>query len=70
MQVFGKAEVHIREVDQDGDIGTLLPDARNQLSVAGVDAGDMAKDFGNAHNGNIFGADDAVLPGGFHLRSA
>ena len=32
--------------------------------------GHVAEDFGDAHEGDVFGADDAVLAGGFHLGAA
>jgi len=69
-EVFGEAEVDVGEVDEDGYIGALLLDAGDQFAVAGVDARDVAEDFGDAHDGYVFGADDAGLAGLLHVRAA
>jgi len=69
-EVFGEAEVDVGEVDEDGDVGAVALDAGDEFPVAGVDAGDVAEDFGDAHDGNVFGADDAGLAGLLHVRAA
>ena len=35
-----------------------------------VDVEGVAEDFGDAHVGDVFGADDALLAGGFHCGAA
>jgi uncharacterized protein YdeI (YjbR/CyaY-like superfamily) len=66
----GEAEVDVREVDEDGRGGASLFDGRYEAAVGAVDAGGVAKYFGDAHVGYVFGADDALLSGGFHLATA
>ena len=68
--MFGETEVDVGEVDEDGYVGALLLDAGDQLAVAGVDVGDVAEDLGNAHDGYVFGADDAGLAGLLHVCAA
>ena len=43
---------------------------RDELAVAGVDAGDVAEDFGDAHDGDVFGADGLLLAFGAHFGAA
>ena len=69
-EVFGEAEVDVGEIDEDGDVGALLLDECDELAVAGVDVGDVAEDFGDAHDGYVFGADDASLAGLLHVCAA
>ncbi len=70
VEVLGEAEVYVGEVDEDGDVWAGSADAADEFAVAGVDVGDVAEDFGDAHDGYVFGADDAVLACGLHLGSA
>ena len=65
-KVFGKTEVYVGEVDEDGCVGPLLADAADETAVAGVDPGDVTEDFRHAHDGDVFGSDGALLAGGFH----
>ena len=64
MKVAGEAEVDVGEVDEDGDGGAVAADGAHEAAVAGVDARDVAEDLGDAHDGDVFGADDAVEAGG------
>lgn len=68
--MFGEPEVHIGEIDKNGDIRALFTDAANELAIARVDARDVAQDLRNAHNSDVFGADDALLAGSLHLLAA
>jgi hypothetical protein len=68
--VLGEAEVDVWEVDEDGNVRLLLADVADQLAVLRVDEGRVADDFGDAHVGDVFGADDALLAGALHLRAA
>jgi hypothetical protein len=68
--MFGEAEVDVGEVDEDGDVGTVAFDGRNELAILREDVGHVADDFGEAHVGDVFGANDAGLAGGFHLGAA
>ena len=70
VEVFGEAEVDVGEVDENGDAGFFAADAGNELAVLGEDVRRVTEDFGDAHVGDVFGADDAVLAGGFHLLAA
>ena len=70
VEVAGKAEIDFGKIDQDGEIRAGGADGVNEAAVAAVDAGDVAKDLGDAHNGDIFGADGLHLVGGAHFGSA
>ena len=70
LAVFGEAEVDIGEVDEDGEGGAFLFQGRDEAVVGCEDAGDVAEDLGDAHDGDVFGADDAALACGFHLGAA
>ncbi len=60
VQFFGELEVDVGEVDEDGDVGAAVADGALELAEFAVDAGQVADDFGDAHDGHVFGADDAV----------
>ena len=66
----GEAEVDVGEVDQDGDVGAALLDGGDEAAILAVDAGHVPDDLGDAHVGDVFGADDAVEAGVFHLLAA
>lgn len=70
MEVTGEAEVDVGEVDEDGEVGAGGADGADEPAVAAVDAGDVAEDFGDAHDSDVFGADGLELAGGAHFRSA
>ena len=70
MEVFGEAEVDVGEVDEDGYVRFVLFDGTNELAVTGNDAWDLTEDFGDAHDGYVFGTDGLLLAGGAHLGSA
>ena len=69
-QLAGEAEVDVGKVDEDGDVGVEFLDAGDEAAVGAVDSGGMTDHLGDAHVGNVFGADDAVEAGGFHLFAA
>jgi len=69
-QLAGEAEVYVGEVDEDGDVGALLFDGGDEAAVFGVDGGHVTDDLSDTHVGYVFGADDAVKAGGFHLAAA
>jgi len=60
MQLFGQAEVDFGKVDEHGDTGTARADRLFELAKLAVDARQMADDLGEAHDGHLFGADDAI----------
>ena len=66
----GETEVDVGEVDQDGDIGAVAADGAHEAAIAGVDLRDMAQDLGDAHDGDVFGADDALLARSLHRAAA
>ena len=45
-------------------------DGALELAELAVDAGQVQDDFGDAHDGHVFSADDAVKAGGGHARAA
>ncbi len=68
--VFGEAEVDVGEVDEDSYGGALGADGVDEAAVLAVDVGGVADDFGDAHVGDVLGADDAGEAGGGHLLAA
>ncbi len=70
LEVLGEAEVDVGEVDEDGGSGWRGVDGCDKFAILGVDVGGVADDFGDAHVGDVFCADDAVLTGCGHLLAA
>ena len=70
MQFFRQAEVEIREVDQDGDIGTALFGFSNEVMEAAVDRRKMGEYFENSNDRDVFGIDDSFASGGAHAIAA
>jgi hypothetical protein len=68
--MHGEAEVDVGEVDEDGERWRRALDGADERAVLRVDVEGVAQDFGDAHVGDVFGADDALLAGGFHGRAA
>src|SRR5579862_6073334 len=55
-----QGKIHIGEVNEDGGVGPLLRDAGLELAILAVDARDVLDDLGDAHDGDVFCADDAT----------
>ena len=72
VKLAGKAEVDIGKVDQNRSVGKSRLSAQTalELAVLTIDAGHVADDFGDAHDGDVFGANDAAETGGFHPLAA
>ena len=70
VELFGQGEVDVGEVDEDGQVWFALADGGFELAEFGVDAGEMADDFRDAHDGYVFCADDAVKACFDHARTA
>ncbi len=70
LAVHGEAEVDVGEVDEDGERGWVAFDGADECAVLRVDVEGVAEDFGEAHVGDVFGTDDALLAGGFHGAAA
>ena len=70
VKVFGEAEVDVGKVDEDGYVGAVAPDGGDEAAVAGDDMRDVAKDFCDAHDSDIFGADGLLLALGAHFCAA
>ena len=66
----GEAEVDVGEVDEDGERGRRALDGGDERAVLRVDVRGVAQDLCDAHVGDVFGADDAVLAGGLHGGAA
>jgi len=66
-QFAGQAEVDIRKVDEDRDIGAMFFDGGDEAAVLTIDVGHVPDHLGDAHVGDVFGTDDAAEAGGFHL---
>jgi len=69
-ELAGEAEVDVGEVDEDGGLRAVLLNGGDETAIGAVDVGRVADDFRDAHVGDVFGADDTVLTGGFHLTAA
>ena len=69
-ELAGKAEVDVGEVDEDSGLRAALLDRCDEASVGVVNAWRVVEDFGDAHVSYVFGADDALLAGCFHLAAA
>ncbi len=54
VELFGQLEVDVGEVDEDGDRGAALADGLLEAAELAVDAGQVADDLGDAHDGHIF----------------
>ena len=70
VEVFGEAEVDVGKVDEDGYVGAVAPDGGDEAAVAGDDVRDVAKDFGDAHDSDVFGADGLLLAFETHFGAA
>ena len=68
--MFGETEVHVGEVDEDGDVGPLLFQAGDQLAILAEDEGRVPEHLGDAHVRDVLGTDGLELAGGGHLRAA
>jgi hypothetical protein len=69
-EVLGEPEVHVGKVNQDGDVRPPAMDAADEFAVLRVDEGGMAQNLGDAHVGDVPGANDLALPLQGHLRAA
>ena len=69
-EVAGDAEVDVGEIDEDGGGGWFSFDGADEFAVLAVDEGGVPEDLGDAHVGDVFGADDAALAGFGHLVAA
>ena len=70
VELLGQLEVDVGEIDEDGDIGAAGADGGFELAEFAIDAGQVADDFSDAHDGHVFRADDAVEAGGDHALAA
>ena len=70
VEVTGEAEVDVGKVDEDGEVRSGGADGADKAAIAAVDARDVAEDFSDAHDGDVFGADGLELAGGAHFSSA
>ena len=68
--MFGEPEVHVREVDEHGDVRLVLLHACDEPAVLAEDERRVEKHLGDAHVCDVFGADGLLLAGGCHLRAA
>ncbi len=70
MKLAGQPEVNLREVDEHGHRGRLLPDGLLQLAELAPDARQVVDDLGQPHHRHLLGADDALEAGSGHARPA
>jgi hypothetical protein len=69
-KLASQAEVDVGEIDEDGDIWAVFFDGGDEAAVFAVDVWHVTDDFGDAHVGYVFGANDALEAGFFHLFAA
>src|SRR5271155_5710587 len=69
-QLGSQTQVYVREVNQDGKVGTFHAQAGFQPSVLAVNMGHVQDHFRYAHDGDIFSADHAAQSGGRHAGAA
>jgi len=69
-QFAGEAEVDVGKVDEDGDVRAMFFDGGDEAAVLAVDVGHVPDDLGDAHVGDVFGADYALEAGVFHFFAA
>jgi hypothetical protein len=70
VELAGEAEVDLREVNEDGNGGAAKADGSLEFLKFAVDAGEMEDDLGEAHDGHVFRADDALKAGCGHALAA
>jgi hypothetical protein len=61
--------VDVGKVDKDGDIGAALDYGPLELTELAVNARQVKNNFGDAHDGHVFGTNDEVDAGGCHVRA-
>lgn len=69
VQMAGKPEVDVREIDEDRDRGALAAYGPDEAAVARVDLRDVAEDLGDTHDGDVFGPHHLLLVLPSHLRA-
>jgi uncharacterized protein YdeI (YjbR/CyaY-like superfamily) len=69
-ELAGEAKVDVREVDQDGYVRPALFDGGDELAILAIDEGCVPDDLSDAHVGDVFGADDAILAGVGHFLAS
>lgn len=70
LAVHGEAEVNIREVNEDGERGSVMLDRGDERAVLRVDVGRVADDFRETHVRDVFSADYAFEACVGHAGSA
>ena len=60
MQLLSQAEMNLGKVDEYGDAGPARADGLLEFAKLAPDARQVADDFGEAHDGHLLGADDAL----------
>lgn len=70
LAVHSKAEVHVGEVDEDGEIWRRVLDHGDECAILRVDKSCVADHFSEAHVRDIFGTDDAFEACVGHAGSA
>src|ERR1700722_1436043 len=66
----GDAPVEGGRIDDDGEIGLAAVGFADQMPEQPPDFRQMAEDFGDADDGEVFGVDDGVASGGAHAVGA
>ena len=66
----GDAPVECGGVDDDGEVGLAPVGFANQAAIEAEDFRQVAENFGDADDGEIFGVDDGVASGGAHAVAA
>ena len=69
MELFCQLEVDVGEIDEDGESRVVGSDGVLEAPEFAVDARQVADDFGDSHDGHVFGPDDGLEAGGDHART-
>src|ERR1700733_9554839 len=69
-QMLRQREIDVGKVDQDGGGGLFFSDRGAEAAVFAIDVREVTQDFGDAHDGHVFRADDGAKAEGFHAFSA
>ncbi len=69
-EVPRESEIHIGKVDENGHVGSLLPNGSHQSPIALVDPRNVNENLSDPHHRDIFRANHTRKPSSLHLNAA
>ena len=69
-KMLGQPEVYVGKINKHRDVGSLVPNTRNELPIAPVNMRNVPKNLGQPHNRNVLSIDNPLLASLCHLASA